>query len=416
MNIDKAISIKCTGHTNISIHELHGLQGDLKTLSKEHLDKIKQSLITDGLPLALHIWIDKDKKHWIIDGHTRVTALKSLESEGYFIPPIPVIPIIAKNKKEAAKTILIASSRYSRMDETSLSNFMIEMDLQLPEIELLDLIDIDMGQFDLEETESNEGNCDPDEVPKDVPTKAKLGDLFELGKHRLICGDSTDIVTIERLMNGEKADMVFTDPPYDLITEGGGLLKESSAMKKIKKLGIDKFDPSVLKKYAETNIFCCNKPLIKKYIELSENWNCAFDIAIYHKQNITPNYGGHLMTDLEYILIIGKQAPNTGINEDKSLYSKLYSGNKDKDNETAWSKPVSLCEKFIKLYSQTKVLDIFGGSGSTLIACEKTNRKCFMSELDCHYVSVIIERWEKFSGKDAFRINNDGSKTKWKDI
>jgi hypothetical protein len=115
--------------------------------------------------------------------------------------------------------------------------------------------------------------------------------------------------------------------------------------------------------------------------------------------------GGHLMTDLEYIFVIGKQSPRTGMDEPKELYSKLYSGGKDLDNETAWSKPVGLCEKFIKMYSEKTVIDVFGGSGSTLIACEKTNRKCFMMELDPHYIDVIIARWEKFTGQKAELIN-----------
>jgi 16S rRNA G966 N2-methylase RsmD len=205
--------------------------------------------------------------------------------------------------------------------------------------------------------------------------------------------------------------MVFTDPPYELITKGGGLLKESKAMREISELGIDKFNPESLSLHAETNIFCCNKPLIKKYIELAETHKVSWDLAIYHKQNITANYGGHLMTDIEYLLVIGKQAPRTGLGEDKSLYSKLYSGGKDQDNVTAWSKPVALCEKFIKLYSTKSVMDYFGGSGSTLIACEKTKRKCFMMELDPHYIDVIVSRWCKYTGKT--KIKRNGEEMDW---
>lgn len=268
----------------------------------------------------------------------------------------------------------------------------------------------DLGSFDLDmlgikdfqlEPDPIQGLIDEDAVPEVKETSVKLGDIYQLGNHRLMCGDSTDKETVGKLMNGERADMVFTDPPYELITKGGGLLKESKAMRKISELGIDKFNPESLILHSETNVFCCNKPLIKKYIELAEKNNVSWDLAVYHKQNITPNYGGHLMTDLEYLLVIGKQSPRTGINEDKSLYSKLYSGGKDQDNETAWSKPVALCEKFIKLYSTKSVMDYFGGSGSTLIACEKTNRKCFMMELDPHYCQVIIDRWEQYTGKKA---------------
>jgi hypothetical protein len=147
MNIGKVINIRCESHSNISIHELEPFQGKLKTLTKDKLDDLKNSLIKDGLPLALHVWRDEKGKNWILDGHTRITALKSLEDDGYFVPPIPVNIVQAKSKKDAAQIVLIANSRYSRMDETSLGNYMIEMELNLPDINLLDLIDIDMSDF-----------------------------------------------------------------------------------------------------------------------------------------------------------------------------------------------------------------------------------------------------------------------------
>ena len=175
-------------------------------------------------------------------------------------------------------------------------------------------------------------------------------------------------------------------------------------MKQVRKNNVDNFNPEVLELLAETNIFFHNKPLIKKYIELAEVNNKPYDLCFYKKKNTAPNYGGHMMTDTEYIAIIGKQAPNKGL--EKEMYSKCFIGEKDKDNNLSYSKPVGLCEKYIKLYSKNKVLDIFGGSGSTLIACEKTNRKCYMMELDPHYCDVIVKRWEDYTGKKAERITD----------
>jgi DNA modification methylase len=109
-----------------------------------------------------------------------------------------------------------------------------------------------------------------------------------------------------------------------------------------------------------------------------------------------------MMTDCEYIAIIGDQSPHSGL--DKELYSKCFVGNKDADNELSYSKPVGLCAKFIKLYSREKVLDLFGGSGSTLIACEQLNRKCYMMEMSPKYVDVIIKRWEEYTGKKAEKL------------
>ena len=109
------------------------------------------------------------------------------------------------------------------------------------------------------------------------------------------------------------------------------------------------------------------------------------------------------MTDCEYIAIIGEQDPNKGL--EKESYSKCYIGKKDADNKLSYSKPIELCSKFIKLYSKKNVLDLFGGSGSTLIACEQLNRKCYMMEISPIYCDVIIDRYENFTGKKAEKIN-----------
>ncbi|MEO5367790.1 MAG: site-specific DNA-methyltransferase [Magnetococcus sp. WYHC-3] len=198
--------------------------------------------------------------------------------------------------------------------------------------------------------------------------------------------------------------ITITDPPYELDTKGGGVLKESKAMKGIRDLGIDTFDPAILENKSKTSVFFCNKSLVKKYIELAEKWGVSFDINFYKKENTAPNYGGHLMTDVEYIMVLGKQSPNKGL--PKETYSKAFTGQKDLDNKTAWSKPVALIEKYIKLFSKADdiVLDLFGGSGSTLIACEKTNRICYMSELDPKYCDVIIKRWEDYTGNKAQKL------------
>lgn len=220
----------------------------------------------------------------------------------------------------------------------------------------------------------------------------------------MICGDSTDSAVVEQLLDGNTADLLFTDPPYDMTAQGGGILKKANSMKQIIENKVDSFDPSLLKLYCETNIFCHNKMLIKDYIELAEANKKSYDLAFYKKTNTVPNYKGHLMTDVEYIAIIGKQDPNKGL--EKEMYSKCFIGTKDKDNELSYSKPVELCAKFIKLFSKNSVLDLFGGSGSTLIACEQLGRKCYMCELNPKYVDVIIQRWENFTGKKAVLLND----------
>lgn len=270
----------------------------------------------------------------------------------------------------------------------------------------------DKWGFDASDWLGNDWKDEPEEVVEDEapevdesePPKSKLGGVYQLGRHRLMCGDSTDAGNVAILTDGQRADMVFTDPPYELETEGGGVLKNSRSMVQVKSNSVNHFNPSKLKLWAKTNVFFHNKPLIKAYIELAEDNGVAYDLAIYKKQGL-PNYKGHLMTDIEYTAIIGDQNPHQGLRFED--YSKVYEGKKDTDNELSYSKPVDLCAKYIKLYSDKTVLDLFGGSGSTLIACEQLGRKCYMMELDPKYCDVIRKRYWKFT--------NNGNEEGWEE-
>lgn len=329
-----------------------------------------------------------DKNNIIICGHTRLESAKRLK--------YTEVPVIYADdlSDEQIKAFRLADNKVSEI---------AEWDLELLDDELSE-IDLDMEQFGFElseeEKEIGEDNFEI-EVPEEP--KAKLGDIYQLGDHTLMCGNSLSKEEIEKLLDGVHCELTFTDPPYELATQGGGILKSANSMKQIKENGVDSFNPEQLILMSDTNIYCHNKPLIKKYIELAENNNMPYDLCFYKKINTVPNYKGHMMTDCEYIAIIGNQDPNKGL--EKEEYSKCYVGQKDGNNKLSYSKPIGLCAKYIKLYSKENVLDLFGGSGSTLIACEQLNRKCYMMELDPKYIDVIINRWESFTGKKAKLIN-----------
>lgn len=334
------------------------------------------------------IIIDKDGV--IVAGHTRHAAAKKLGLES--------VPCIMADDltEQQIKAFRLADNKTAEL---------ATWDLEKLEIELEGIDDLEMTDFGFEELEDSGDVVEviEDEVPA-VPEepKSKLGDIFKLGRHRLICGDSTDPKTLEILMGGVEAELLFTDPPYQLKAQGGEILKHANSMKQIIENKVDSFDPSTLQMISKTNIFCHNKMLIKDYIELAERNGMPYDLTFYKKKNTVPNYKGHMMTDVEYIAIIGNQDPNKGL--EKEMYSKCFIGQKDSDNELSYSKPVALCAKYIQLYSKQFVVDLFGGSGSTLIACEQLGRTCFMCELDPKYVDVIIERWEKFTGGKAERV------------
>ena len=332
-----------------------------------------------------------DEDNVILAGHTRLKALKKLKWKE--------VECVRKTglTEEQKKKYRILDNKTNELAEW-------DFDLLEEEIDGLDFDGFDFGfDFNSSEDDAEIIEDEPPEVDEENEPITQLGDIWKLGRHRLMCGNSLEQKDIDKLLDGNKCELTFTDPPYQLETQGGGILKKSNSMKQIKHNGVDKFEPSNLILQSETNIYCHNKPLIKKYIELSEANNQPYDLCFYKKLCTVPNYKGHMMTDCEYIAIIGKQDPNKGL--PKEMYSKCYIGKKDADNELSYSKPVGLCAKYIELYAKKNVLDLFGGSGSTLIACEQLDRTCYMMELDPKYCDVIVKRWETFTGKNAVKIN-----------
>lgn len=330
-----------------------------------------------------------DENGVILAGHTRYKALKAL---GRSEAEVVVKEGLTEEQKK----------KYRLLDNKTNELASWDFELLAQEMEGLDFGDLDLDWGIELEGPKEVQEDDYDIVPPEEP-KAKMGDIYQLGRHRLMCGNSLAQADIDKLLDGAKCELTFTDPPYQLETQGGGILKKANSIKQIKQNGVDTFDPSMLILQSETNIYCHNKPLIKKYIELAEANNQPYDLCFYKKLCTVPNYKGHMMTDCEYIAIIGKQDPNKGL--PKETYSKCYIGKKDHDNELSYSKPVELCAKYIRLYGKKNILDLFGGSGSTLIACEQLDRTCYMMELDPKYCDVIIDRWEKFTGEKAVLLN-----------
>lgn len=243
---------------------------------------------------------------------------------------------------------------------------------------------------------------DPDEVPEVVDPVAKLGQIYKLGEHRLMCGDSTDEATVAKLMNGEKADMVFTDPPYGINEKGDrshrGGLTQGNKLKDFKddsiQYAIDAFNlcqglniPTQI--WWGANYYCHSLPQ-------TNNW-LVWDKRVEDKQK-------DFNSDCELAWV---QNGKNSTRIFRHLWKGLIKGSEHGQARVhPTQKPIALAEWCFDNYGKPKsVLDLFGGSGSTLIACEKTNRKCFMMELDPHYVDVIIARWEKLTGKKAELLN-----------
>jgi site-specific DNA-methyltransferase (adenine-specific) len=295
-------------------------------------------------------------------------------------------------------------------------NEIAEWDYELLGDELLEL---DLSDFELDwglpefveekEVEEDDFDCTPPEEPK-----AKLGDIYKLGNHRLMCGDSTKEEDVAKLMDGNKADMVFTDPPYNLETTGGC---KGEIGKALKKQGNDiefisdfnpteflKVMPSFFDKNKLNSYIFCNKELLPTYLNWAVENKYSFNVLVWKKPNAIPIGDSH-RPDIEYILLFRKNAIwNNGLKDVN--YSRCLEFSRETGLHPTM-KPIKLITNELEISSNknSNILDFFGGSGSTLIACEQLNRNCYMMELDCKYVDVIIARWEQFTGKKAEKIN-----------
>jgi len=257
---------------------------------------------------------------------------------------------------------------------------------------------------------------DAPEVPITVE-----GDVWLLGRHRLMCGDSTSIDAVEKLMDGQKADMVFTDPPYGMSYGGGRARGDHAKNKKggvlIKAHGMIKGDDlqgddliGMIRDAVGSAIAAC-KSGAAKYVCFPWRTYSEFEAAL---DQIGMTVSACIVWDKKSI---GLGNSNYRPQHEFIFYSKGDSWHGDKSQSDVWynsrgatgeyvhptQKPVELVEKAINNSSkgQDVVIDVFGGSGSTLIACEKTGRDCRMMELDPKYCDVIVTRWQEFTGQFA---------------
>lgn len=342
-----------------------------------------------------------DKNNVIIAGHTRYKASKKLG-----LKEVPCI-VADDLTEEQIKAYRLADNKVAEL---------AEWDFDLLGEELDGILDIDMCDFGFEALEDEEEQeVVEDEFEAELPEepKAKMGDIYQLGKHRLMCGDSTSIDDIDKLMNGHKAVLYLSDPPY-----GIDVVQND-------KIGGDK----AFGKVGGKNIVSANTYMAIKGDDTTETAQMNYDIV----SQITDNqiiFGGNYFTDFLppkacWIVWDKENTGNfadvelawTSFDKGAKLYKWLWNGLCRKGERSVegktrvhpTQKPVGLMGEILKDFSKENdiILDCFGGSGSTLIACEQLNRNCFMMEYEPHYIDVIISRWEQFTGEKAVLLNGN---------
>jgi DNA modification methylase len=364
-----------------------------RTHSEDQIAQIAASIKEFGWTNPILI----DGDNGIIAGHGRVMAARKLKYKQ--VPTIELKDLTETQKK----AYIIADNRLALNAGWDNEMLTIELNDLLADGFALDILGFDSKELSaLLEPEVVEGLTDEDAVP-DVPDepKTKLGDIYQLGNHRLMCGDSTSIDAVDKLMDGQKADMVFTDPPY-------GVEYQSNRRTKSAKFDVlandDKFldIAPIIELFSSGWMFVWTSWKVQNtWIDQFESFGYPNNIVIWHK----PGGGiGDLkktfISDYEVALVWNRGAELQG-----KRIGSVWKINKDSSMKYVHptQKPVALAEEALDKTTQSKaiVLDLFGGSGSTLIACEKQNRNARLMELDSKYCDVIVKRWEDFTGKKA---------------
>jgi DNA modification methylase len=360
-----------------SVETLIPYAKNARTHSDEQVAQIAGSIKEFGFNNPVLV----DKENSVIAGHGRLMAARKLGMD-----KVPVVKLEHLTESQR-KAYVLADNRIALNSGWDTS--MLSLELQ----DLKDDIDLSLLGFDPDELdallnpiEETEGLTDEDAVP-DVPDepKTKLGDIYILGNHRLMCGDSTMLHDVEKLMNGTKPDLIHTDPPYGM-----------NAVSK----------SSVLKANYGTDIMGDDNPDVAK-----DAFNLIYGLYPDAKQIWWgANYYCSVLPDSECWLVWDK---NNGQSDQtdcelawanfRSVVRQFTQASEKTNRVHPTQKPVSLMEWIIKRFnvSAKTIADYFGGSGSTLIAAEKHGLQAFIMEFDPKFCDVIIKRWEQFTGKKA---------------
>ncbi|MCK6417937.1 MAG: site-specific DNA-methyltransferase [Alphaproteobacteria bacterium] len=387
-----------------SPEEMTPYANNARTHSEEQIAQIMASIKEFGFVNPILI----DERGVIIAGHGRLSAAKRLG-----MSEVPVIEIGHLSETQR-KALIIADNRIALnagWDEELLKLELETLKLEDFDLDLLGFDEAELDDILFAETEEAES----EEVPA-VPEEpvSKRGDLWILGSHRLLCGDATILTDVEKLMDGQLADMVFTDPPYNV--DYGNTTRNKLRAGKLR--GRDIMNDNLGDAFEKFLYDVCVNALT---VTKGAFYVCMSSSELHTLRTAFITAGGHWST----FIIWAKNHFTMGGADYQRQYEPMLYGWKDgidrywcgaRDQGDVWfipkparndlhptMKPVALVERAVKNSSKTKdiVLDIFGGSGTTLIACEKLDRQCRMMELDPKYVDVIVQRWEQHTGKKA---------------
>lgn len=382
----------------LSIEQLKKYENNAKIHTPEQIEQIKNSIQEFGMNDPIAVW----KNNEIIEGHGRLIACQQLG-----IKKVPVIRLdkLTDEQRKAYglvhnKLTMNTDFDFSKLDE-----------------ELASLDDIDMSLFGFEENiEIEEPHVIiEDDFSEDVPSRSSYGQVWVLGKHRLMCGDSTKEEDVAKLMGDERADLFLTDPPYNVDYEG----KTKDRLKiQNDKMENASFKAFLIDAFQNADIYMREGAPFYIWHADSEGYNfrgACVDVGWTVRQCLIWNKNSMVMGRQDYqwkhepCLYGWKDGAGHNWYSDRKQTTVLDFNKPVRNDLHPTMKPVELFSYQIQNSTKQgdKVLDLFGGSGTTLIASEQINRNCYMMELDPHYVDVILERWENITGEKAVLLNDN---------
>lgn len=380
-----------------------------RVITKEEFNGLVESLKTFGQQENLIV----NKDMTLISGHQRLEAMKHLGITEAVCNKVD----LNKSQEKKLNVLMNSQAISGKFDDIKLSEILEELKLDddYESLRLDKLEPLDLSPTEIEEDEAPELN-------ETDPPVSKLGEVYQLGRHRVMCGDSTDKASVELLMCGVKADISFTSPPYNANTKAGD--GDIFTSKKSKKLYADGYDDNMTSndyvEFAKSVLDMCfdfTNGFIFWNVSYNANSRFEYLLQIYDrlpslieqicwKKSSTIPFKGSLMRDWEPIYLFSTSGDMLGLDRVVSNHWEVSNTHSQDDNHKACF-PVGLPAKAIELLPKSKsVLDLFLGSGSTLMACEQTGRTCYGMELDPKYVDVIRKRYWKF-------VN--GSEEGWED-
>jgi len=376
----------------IPIKEIKPATYNPRSWNENQIERLTESIKKFGMVEPLVVNGAPKRKNILIGGHFRLKIAKNLGFK-----EVPIVYVNIPNVEKEKELNLRLNKNTGSWDMEMLTDFDVGM-----------LSDVGFDDDDLADIFPMEQEDKDDEVPE-IPKKpkSKLGDIYQLGRHRIMCGDSTKREDVEKLMDGNKADMVFTDPPYALFGNSTGMSGVADD-KMIQPFFREVFSNKIFSKNGCHWYTCCDW---RTYPVMAL---CQSEIGLTVKQlliwdKMSPAMGNLYRSQYECIAVSINTANNqgklTGVASNKRRVkdTNVWQIKRQKEGLHNAEKPVEVICRAIENSSDRNniVLDLFLGSGSTLIACEKTDRICYGAELDCRYVDVIIKRWEDYTNQKA---------------